>query len=418
MTKTALEGIRVLDVSDESGYECGRFLADFGADVVKIEPPQGDLARGRAPFYGEEPDPNKSLFFWARNRNKRAITLDLDSAEGQEIFRKLAKDVDVVIDTKPVNWMRDRGIDFATLRAENPGLIMAGITPFGQQGPKSRHRGSDLTIMAASGFLDTLGDVDRAPLRLAVPQISQHASEAAAGSIMTALFHRETTGKGQYVDCSATQVQAACGSLTNWMTWHVNRLPVSRQGPFIETPNGGYKTNVFWECADGHVVFVFLPGGMGGGRMMEGMMEWMREEGFDPAPLDDFDWNTFDIGADYATQDFIDKYIEPVARFFKPKTREEIFAKALEKHIMLYPANDASTLIENVQLVARDFWWDVAHDDVGKEIKYPGAPMIMTETPMQPGTRAPKLSEHTDEVLAQAGLSADEIAALKSNGTV
>lgn len=401
--KKALDGIRVLELSDESGYECGRFLADFGAEVIKIEPPQGDAGRARGPFYQDEAKPENSLFFMARNRNKKGITLDLDSAEGKAAFRKLAGEVDVVIDTYPINYLRDRGLDYESLKADHKGLIMCSISPYGQTGPYAKYRGSDLTVMALSGFMDVLGDQDRAPLRMQVPQISQHASEAAAGGIMSALYHREQTGEGQYIDTSAVQTQVMCGSTTNWQTWECNRLIVKRQGGSIEAPSGRYSLPVFWECADGgYVVFVFLPGGMGGGRMMEGLIGWMREEGFDPAPLDEFDWNTFDIDGEYADQAFMDKQAEPVARFFKQYDRPTIFAKALEKHIMLYPANDASTLIDNVQLVSRGFWETVNHDDLGLgEVTYPGAPMVMTETPMRAGHRAPTIGEHNDEILGK-----------------
>lgn len=410
----ALKGIRVLDLTDETGYEAGRFLADWGAEVIKVEPPQGDSARLRPPFADNVEDPTRSLFFMARNRNKKGITLDLESDEGRALTKKLIASVDVVIETYPVGYLAERGLGYDDLKTDHPGLVYCSITPYGQDGPMSRFRGSDLTVMAQSGFLDLLGDKDRAPLRLQVPQISQHASEAAAGAIMTALFHRENTGEGQYIDTSACQVQVMCGSATNWMTWEVNRSIVKRQGALIETPSGGYALSVFWECADGYVVFVFLPGGMGGGRMMEGMIKWMESEGFDPAPLNEFDWNTYDIDADYATQEFIDRYAEPIRRFFKPKTRDEIFEKALGYHIMLYPANDASTLVENPQLVSRGFWQQVTHDDLGRDVTYPGAPMVMTQTPMRAGERAPHLGEHTDDVLGALGLGNDEIAALRA----
>ena len=417
-TKKALEGITVLDLSSDLGYETGRFMADWGAEVIKIEPPQGDEGRMRGPFLDDDPDPQKSLFWAVRNRNKKGITLNLETEEGVALFKRLASEVDVLIDAYPLNYLRDKGLGYDVLKALNPGLVMAAITPFGQTGPYSHYRGSDLTIMAWSGFLDLLGDKDRAPLRLQVQQINQHASEAAMGSIMTALYHRENTGKGQFVDCSALQVQVMCGSATNWMTWEANRVLVRRQGALIETPSGSYAVSVFWECKDGYVVFVFLPGGMGGGRMMEGLQAWMKSEDFDPAPLDSFDWNTFNIDADYATQEFIDGMSEPIKRFFGARTREEIFAKALEHHIMLYPANDASTLIDNVQLVSRKFWGEVEHDDWGKTVKYPGAPMVMTETPMALGTRAPKLGEHTDQVLAGFGLTEDEIKDLRAKNAL
>ncbi|MFA7247017.1 MAG: CoA transferase, partial [Dehalococcoidia bacterium] len=132
---SVLEDIRVLDLTDEKGSLCGRILAEMGADVIKVEKPGGDASRRIGPFYQDKPDPEKSLTWFAYNLNKRGITLDIASNNGWPIFLKLVKKADIVIESFPVGYMQQIGLDYVVLKAMNPRIIMTSITPFGQTGP-------------------------------------------------------------------------------------------------------------------------------------------------------------------------------------------------------------------------------------------------------------------------------------------
>ena len=143
-----LTGLRVLELADEKGHYCGKLLADMGADVVKIEPPGGDAARRVGPFVDDRPHPDRSLFFWHYNTNKRGVTLNLGLPEGQEIFRLLAHTADIVLETFKPGYLPAVGLGYEALREENPGLIMASLTPFGQTGPYRDFVTSDLVSLA------------------------------------------------------------------------------------------------------------------------------------------------------------------------------------------------------------------------------------------------------------------------------
>src|SRR5437868_6432551 len=171
-----LSHCRVLDLTTERGLLCGQVLGDLGADVIKVEPPGGSPVRRLPPFFGDLPGPERSVYWWAYNRNKRSITLNLDSDEGRDLFRQLARGADFVIESDNPGQLSQRGLGYQELSALKPELIVVSITPFGQDGPKASYADSDLTIMAAGGVVILYGDEDRPPLRMSVPPAYLHAS--------------------------------------------------------------------------------------------------------------------------------------------------------------------------------------------------------------------------------------------------
>src|SRR5215468_10260290 len=156
----ALTGLRVLDLTDETGHLAGRILADLGAEVLKIEPPGGDPSRQRGPFVGGEPHPDCGVQWLARNLGKRSLVLDLAKAADAARLRGLARDADVLIESAPPGPLDALGLGAAALRADNPRLVVCSITPFGNNAPKRAWRGSDLTVLASSGNLFMTGDAD------------------------------------------------------------------------------------------------------------------------------------------------------------------------------------------------------------------------------------------------------------------
>src|SRR5262249_4902582 len=195
-----LHGLRVLDLTGEIGFLAGTLLAELGADVVKVEPPGGDPARRRPPFWDGVEDPERSLLWLALNTSKRGLTLDLDRAAGRALFLRLVERRDIVLESAPPGAIAARGLGWDVLHAHNPRLSLCSIPPFGQTGPHAGWRGSDLTVIAMSGTLHCTGDPDRAPLRCALPVSYYHGSIEAAAGVAFALLARERTGEGQHVD--------------------------------------------------------------------------------------------------------------------------------------------------------------------------------------------------------------------------
>ena len=237
---------RVLDLADEKGIFCGKLLADLGADVIKVEKPGGDPVRNLGPFYHDEPDPEKSLFWWAFNTNKRGITLNIESADGQAIFKRLVKTADFVVESFQPGYMNKLGLGYRALEKINKGVIMVSVTPFGQTGPHSQYKDTGIVTWAMCGFMNSRGDIDRPPV-----QISHHAQTFVAGGIeggvgaMLALFDRWKTREGQHVDVS---IQEAGGRGSPPFGWVLGKA--SGRSDLRILGSAGLRTTYLWKCKD------------------------------------------------------------------------------------------------------------------------------------------------------------------------
>src|SRR5260370_15613171 len=205
-----LSPYRVLDLTTERGLLCGQMLADMGANVAKAARLGGSPARQTGPFSKDQPHPNRSLYWWAYNRNKRSITLDIERDEGRALLRRLVERADFLLESHNPGYLSERDLGFADLAGQSPSLIYVSITPFGQDGPKATYADSDLIIMAAAGPLLLAGDQDRPPVRLSIPQAYLHASADAAVGALAAHHERTRSGLGQHVDVAA--VTSAAGA--------------------------------------------------------------------------------------------------------------------------------------------------------------------------------------------------------------
>ncbi len=210
----ALSGYRILELADNKGVYCGKLLADFGADVIKIENPHGDPTRSLPPFVDDVPHLEKSLYFLYRNANKRGITLNLEVPDGKSIFKKLVKTADVLVETYPPGYMASLGLDYAVLSELKPDLIMASITEFGQTGPHKDWKGSDIVHFALSGGMGGCGFPDKAPCNLPGTPACDSASLVASAAIIVGLYSRGITGEGQYIDTSV--LEGAQVGLSAW----------------------------------------------------------------------------------------------------------------------------------------------------------------------------------------------------------
>ncbi|MDO8672812.1 MAG: CoA transferase, partial [Dehalococcoidia bacterium] len=297
-TDGPLSPYRVLELPGEAGLMCGKIMADLGADVIKIEPPGGDPSRSVGPFYHDEPDPEKSLYWFALNTNKRSITLDLQSNDGRDVFRRLVRTADFAIERFPPGQLDQSGIGFSSLQEINPRLILASITPFGQTGPYAGYKGSDIVAWAMGGYMHLCGEPDRAPLRISLaPQAYFHASAAAAAGCLIAHHYRERTGCGQHVDQSMQQPPAWMLTNTSQM-WEFTHINQGRQGTWRQF--GPVHVKTVFPCADGFIVWM-LAGGVIGAKGTRRMVEWMDSEGYAPEWLKVLKWEEFSATA--ATQE-------------------------------------------------------------------------------------------------------------------
>lgn len=413
-----LSPYRVLDLTEYGCLIGGKILGDLGADVIKIEPPNGSPSRNIGPFYKDSADPEKSLFWKAYNTNKRGVTIDIEKADGQQLFKQLVKSADIVLESFPVGYMDDIGLSYTNLEEINPEIILTSITPFGQDGPKAHYKMSDLTCWASGGFMYITGDPDRAPLQISFPQAMLHGGAEAASASMTALWHRIKTGEGQCVDVSIQQ----CVIWTTMNTtgyWECHNVDYPRAGRHLRPPTGVKLTFAGIPCKDGFVS-CFL---MGGGNQsmvahMKTIVEWMDEEGMAPDWLKDFNW-VVDYDIMRVTQETIDRVEESILNFFMTKTKAELYENAIQRRILLAPCSDVEDIRSNPQLEARHYWVEMDHPELNDKLTYCGPPIKDSEEQWQIKRLAPRIAEHNMEIFKdELGLSLDHIMILKQAGVI
>ena len=239
-----LEGYRALDLTDEKGFLCGKILAELGVDVIKVEKPGGDRSRSIGPYWHDQAEPDKSLYWFAYNSSKRGITLDLESEAGRQIFRDLVRTADFVIESFDPGFMDELGLGYSELCKIKKDLILTSITSFGQQGPYRGYQALDLIIMGMAGELFLTGDSDRRPVNISLPQACLHAGADAAVGSMIAHHHRRRTGEGQRVDISLQQSTAWFLAQTI-PHWEIDKLILGRVGTFRTSSRGTLQRQVW-----------------------------------------------------------------------------------------------------------------------------------------------------------------------------
>lgn len=391
-----LQSYRALDLTGSLGVLCGKILADLGADVIKVEAPGGDPGRLTPPFRDDRPHPERSLYWFAYNTNKRSITLDITTASGRDQFRRLVRTADLVLESGRPGELEALGLGYRDLAAVNPRIVLVSMTPFGQDGPYRHFLGTDLEVMALSGAMSLAGEPDGPPLRITLPQAPMWVGAEAAVGALTALYHRERTGRGQHVDVSA---QAAVGlALTQapvW--WDMHRLNPQRAGVYITGRSmTGAKMRAYWPCRDGWVNFI-LYGGAAGRRTNQALVAWMAEHNMAPPALLERDWSRLDVTK--ITQAEIDDIEAPVAAFFRGITKAEFLAGVVERGMLGYPVSTAADILADPHLEARGFWQDVYHPGLQVRIRYPGCFARFSRSTTPSFRRAPLAGEHNAELL-------------------
>jgi crotonobetainyl-CoA:carnitine CoA-transferase CaiB-like acyl-CoA transferase len=403
---------RVLDLTTSWGYLCGKILGDLGADVIKVEPPGGDPDRGLGPFYHGQPHPERSLYWYAFNTSKRGITLDLGCATGRELFYRLVRTADFVLESFSPDQRAALGLDYSVLRAINPRIILTSITPFGTTGPYAHYRATDLEAMALGGFMAVTGQPGRPPLRISVPQAPLWASMHAAMGTLIAHWAREQRGVGQHVDVSAQA--SVISSLAHAPTfWDVERTNPERSGEFMTGRSiTGARMRAIWPCRDGYINFIIY-GGPAGVRTLQALVAWLDEKGLATPRLKNWDWSRFDVAT--ITQEEVDAIEGPAAALFRTLTKAEYYRGVIERDMLGYPVASAEDHLADPQLAARGFWRELFHPELGTRLRYPGPFARFGAGSCELRRRAPLIGEHNVEVYhGELGLSLQELARLKA----
>jgi len=405
---------RVLDLTDEKGLIGGKLMGDLGADIIKIESPGGDAARKIGPFYHNEPHPEKSLYWMAFNLNKRGITLNLETSDGRDLFLKLVKTSDFVIESFSPGYMESIGLGYKTLNSINPRIIVASISPFGQDGPYKDFKTSDLINMAMGGYSFTTGDPDRPPIRISFPISYSHAGAEAAAACVMAHYYRELTGEGQYIDISIQEciVWTLMNATT---TWDLNQRDITRGGSTSIHPVTGLEIKTVWACKDGDVTFMVAGGALGGST--NAITKWMGEEKQASNWLLSINWPSLDILA--IDKETHTKASTEIGKFILSKTANELYSRAVSDRIILAPVSTAELILSSPQLEDREGFIEIDHPELGGSITYPNAFAKMSAWNPRISRKAPLIGEHNNEIyIDELGLSQKDLIVLHQNGSI
>ncbi|MFI6995659.1 CaiB/BaiF CoA transferase family protein [Nonomuraea wenchangensis] len=400
----ALAGLRVLDLTTERAWLSGRVLADLGAQVTLVEPPGGDPARldRRAGAPPGRPNPAWPAF----NRGKRSVTLDLARPGARELFLRLARAADVVIESYERETLQGRGLGHAALSAVNPRLVLVSVTPFGRTGPYAGHAAADLVVAAMGGAVWTNGDLDRPPVRISSGQYFLHAAAEAVVHTLAAVRHARRTGRGQHVDVSAQL--AAIRTLMNAVPGPYTDGSVVDRASF-GAPVPGQPYRHLFGCRDGHVLAT-VPFGPG----PAGYVAWLRDEGFLPPALAAYDAGR--LGSPTLAADdpsFPGLLTGALAAYFLTETKAELTRKALARRLMVAPVNTVTDLMADEQLAARDYFLTTG------DLRVPGVWARLPASPLAGGGHVAGPGADNETVWRdEAGLSAEELSRHRGEGTI
>jgi crotonobetainyl-CoA:carnitine CoA-transferase CaiB-like acyl-CoA transferase len=407
---------RILDLTDDKAFICGRALSDFGADVIKIEKPGGDPSRRKGAFYHDDPDPEKNLTWFAFNANKKGITLDIETPEGQALFKRLVKKADVVLESFAPGYLEGLGLGYKDLSEINPGIVLTSITGFGQEGPYRSFKDPDIVVRSLGGLVYTAGYEDRAPLAAGYEHTHMIGAMYAAVGTMIALSHRALTGLGQHVDASTHQACVVVASAEIEGPYALFGRVLTRHGRArgsVTLKDGTIFYNpLLWECQDGDVAFNLLlnPTSV---KANLALMEGIKRDGIDIKFLDTWQWDK--QGWRNMSVEQAKEVVSILGQFFKKHTKAELLDMAIKNRFQLGPCNDAQDVLNHPQLNTREYWQEIEHPELGTSLKYPGGAVKLSEGYCGIRHRAPLIGEHNDEIYKkELKISAKKIEELKT----
>ncbi len=403
---SSLSDVRVLDFTGELGPYAGKMYAGLGADVIHLEPINGNPLRNIGPFYEGITDRERGLQFLYYNGGKRGMALDINKEKCRDIFLKLCENADLLLESFAPGYLDNLGLSYDILSAVNPKLVQTSITPFGQFGPYADYPGCDLTSAALGGFLFLAGVDNDKPVRACDNQAYRMADAYAAVGSSIALLFAKKTGIGQFVDVSCIE---SVGMALENAAQYWDLEGTNRRGRGAEAGSASVHP-----CKDGYIAIVAI---MGKNKPMWGpFVEWMKDEGVE-------EWEVFQN----------DKWIEPSYR--RSKEGNEVFCRVFERFAMqndklsLYergqahrvaisPVSNGKDLLENPQLKHSNFWQTIRHDNLDGNVTYPGAPYAFGNLKWRFGNPAPTLGQHSAEILKELGYDENEVNTFAKEGIV
>jgi alpha-methylacyl-CoA racemase len=392
----ALEGVKVLDLSRLlPGGFCSLLLADFGAEVLKVEDTgMGDYVRWAPPYYEGADDSAKSALYLSLNRGKRSIRLNLKEEGGREVLLRLARDYDVLLESFRPGVLDRLGVGYERLRQENAGLVYCAISGYGQDGPYTARSGHDMNYLGLNGLLGLTGEKDGPPIQSA-GQIADLGGGGLMGAfgILAALRERDRSGEGQFVDVS--MFDGSLGWLAMAAASYLADGRVPRRGE--ESLTGGFVCYRPYPCKDGHVTL--------GALEPKFWQAWCRGVDREDLIEKQFDGPDSDTRAE-------------VERIFLERTREEWREFASRHDCCLEPVLDLDEALDSELVRAREMVVELEQPGANDTVRLLGVPVKLSRTPGGPAGPGPALGEHTDDVLRAAGYGDDEIEALKQSGAV
>ncbi len=402
MPPQALEGVRVLDVTQLiAGPYATKLLADYGADVIKIERPgTGDVSRRLGPFVHDEPHPEKSGLFLHLNSNKRGMTLDLKSATGRKIFLRLAESANVVVESFSPGTMAALGLGYESLREVNPRIIVTSISNYGQTGPYRDYKTSEIIAYAMGGPMHATGLPEREPMKLGGSVIQHQTGAAAATATAMAIWAAESNGHGEHLDLSLFRTQAS--SQDRRTTMLVGAQYTNENSD--RRPPGASTANGIRPCADGYIAI------MGAANRFAGVVRMMGQ----PELLTD---PRFDTVVKRSMPDTSEEFDTHYIPFLMQYTKRELFAMAQKNGLPSGPVFTAEDLYLEPHFRERGFWQQVRHPVAG-EVTQTGRPFIMNATPWRQTRAAPTLGQHNEEILTSLGYERRDIARLHTLGVL
>jgi crotonobetainyl-CoA:carnitine CoA-transferase CaiB-like acyl-CoA transferase len=409
MTTGLLTGFRVLDITDAKGFVCGKILATLGAEVIKIEPPGGDPSRRIPPYFHNIDDPNRSLYWFSFNTDKKSITLNLNTEEGRELFNQLIQKADFILESQTPGYLDSIGIGYETLSKLNPRIIMTSITHFGQKGPHSCFKGSELVDTAMGGVLEINGHPDRPPVKEALESAYFRANAAAAMGTVISHYYREISGEGQQVDVSIQEVETTRFAV-NMLTWEFDRRLLKRNGPHSQF--GAKAIRDTWSCKDGYVRWQ-LQGGKDGSSANRALSKWLDESGMEN-PFKKVN-NLDELDITHISAEFISEIETVVGKFFLLYTKAELTEQGIKRGLHAAAINNPAEVMKNDHLRARNFWTKIVHPELNRAVEYPKYFFLSTETGNYTKNPAPTIGQHNIDIYANLlGISIDKIDALKA----
>ena len=394
-----LSELRVLELTHQpSGAYCAKLLADQGADTIKVEPPGwGDQARHEPPFIDEVPHPDRGTSYLAFNTNKRGITLDVEQAEGRELFERLATTADIILESCPPGRLAEWGLGYEQLSRSNPGLILVSITYFGQDGPYASYQGDDLVAQAMGGYLYAVtGSASQPPMGTALQQMEITAARNGAVAVMAALMRREQSGKGTHIDVSTMEAAVSTPSGLIHPYTYTGRNP-HRGGSDDNVMDGMHLPTL-----DGEVT---LTTAGTGGRPMQAWAEFLEEPGL--------------LDSKFASRAGRMEHWEELDGLVAPKlaqwTNLDLMRETMARGLVIGLVQTPQQVVKSAHLEERGFFVEMDHARAGL-LKYPGSGFFIDgENAMASARPAPRLGEHNVEILCgELGLTVRDLGLLRA----